>query len=36
MTVPNKLSEVVFSFSDQEALLILSSNKRLEHYGKFD
>ena len=33
MTVHKKRSEVVFSLSDQETLLILSLNKR---YGKFD
>ena len=35
MTVPKKRSEAVFSISDQEMLLILSLNKRLELYGKF-
>lgn len=36
MTVHKKRSEVMFSLSDQETLLILSFNKRLERYGKFD
>ena len=36
MTVPKKRLESVFSISDQEMLLILSLNKRLELYGKFD